>query len=99
MTDENYDDDIDPHDIRPQDDATHEEEENTTQGQTNMLETLIDHMQAYIMTCICRYLTLTTSFVDTDINDKDTGLKAKKDAITIDKSTEGDKRQEARVNR
>ena len=44
MTDENYDDDIDPHDTRPQDDATHEEKENTTQGQTNMLETLIDHM-------------------------------------------------------
>jgi len=44
MTDENYDDDIDPHDTRPQEDATHEEEENTTQGQTNILETLIDHM-------------------------------------------------------
>ena len=50
------------------------------------------------MTCISRYLTLTTSFVDRDINDKDTGLKAKKDAIIIDKSTEGDKRQEANVN-
>jgi len=46
------------------------------------------------MTCICRYLTLTTSFVDRDINDEDIGLKAKKDAITIDKSTEGDKRQD-----
>jgi len=51
------------------------------------------------MTCICRFLTLTTTLVDRDINDKDTGLKAKKDDITIDKSTEGDARQEALVNR
>jgi len=42
---------------------------------------------------------LTTTLVDRDINDKDTGLKEKKDAITIDKSTEGDARQEALVNR